>query len=68
MSMSSIKIVQTKWGPFRAGAAVVHRGRNAHVISVPQEVVLSGEVPIMYDDEGGCYIDVPADDLNERFK
>ncbi len=48
---------------FSDGQAVVHQGKNAHVVAVPIGAAPNGEVPIMYDDEGGCFVTVPADDL-----
>jgi len=55
-------------GMYRAGMAVVHEGRTAHVVAVPKRVMPEGYVPIMYDDEEGCFVKVPADDLTRRFK
>ena len=54
-------------GDFVAGNAVIHKGRNAHVIPAEPGIVPVGNVPIMYDDETDSYSFVPADDLNLRF-
>lgn len=54
------------WGMYTESDAVVHNGRYAHVVAVPRSVVPAGQVPVMYDDEGGCFITVPADDLSHR--
>jgi len=56
---------------YKDGTAVFHQvdcvhRRPAHVVAVPKRFVSAGEVPIMYDDESGCYITVPADDLSRR--
>jgi len=45
----------------------VYKGRTAHVVSVPEGIIPTGCVPIMYDDEGNCFVPVPADDLTNRF-
>ncbi len=48
--------------------AVVHRGRNAHVVTVPPLFVKEeGHVPIMLDEASGECIVVPADELSLRF-
>ena len=61
-------VVQTEWpNGFKSGDAVLHNGRQGHVVSVPEGVIENGMVPVMYDDEGGCFVVVPADDLNRRF-
>ena len=60
----------TEWpNGFREGNSVVHLTvmREAHVIAAPEEVVPIGKVPIMYDDEGGCYVNVPPDELQRPF-
>lgn len=63
----SLRIVQTEWpAGFKAGNAVTHRGRAAHVVAVPEGIVPAGCVPIMYDDEANCFVATPADDLNRR--
>ncbi len=51
---------------FSDGDAVIHLGRNAHVVAVTTRVVPAGHVPVMYDDEGSCFVPVPADDLSSR--
>lgn len=59
-------------GGYREGMAVIHLAggyeRFAHVVAVPKEVVPDGCVPIMYDDEAGCFVTPPVDDLKNRFK
>ena len=55
------------WGRyFSDGDAVVHRGRNGHVVRVPIKMVPSGHIPVMYDDESSCFSAIPADDLERR--
>lgn len=62
-----LKTVQTEWpAGFKAGKAVMHQGRTAHVVSIPEGIIPSGCVPIMYDDEANCFVAPPADDLNRR--
>ena len=61
------RLVNTEWaGGFKAGEAVTHQQRDAHVLAVPAEKIPPGEVPIMYDDESGGFVTVPADDLEKR--
>lgn len=61
-------LVQRHWpGNFKAGQAVVHQDRFGHVVAVPPGVVPDGEVPVMYDNEEGCFVPIPADDLKLRF-
>lgn len=50
-------------GGLRTSDAVVHQGRRGHVVSVPLEWVPAGEVPVMWDDEAGCFDLIPTDDL-----
>jgi len=66
----SQKMVRTDWpGEWKSGDAVIHQDRAGHVVSLPVTFMVSaGCVPVMYDDEEGCFVMVPADDLNHRFK
>lgn len=64
----SCKTVQTDWpNGFKAGDAVMHQSRPGHVVAIPSGIISEGRVPVMYDDEAGCFVNIPADDLDRRF-
>ena len=65
----SIAITQTAQAPFKKNEAVVFHGRKAHVASISEKVVLSGngDVWIRYDDEKKDHIViVPVKELKHQ--
>ncbi len=65
----SLRMVQTEWpGGFKSGEAVIHKGRMGHVVSIPSGIIPADRVPVLYDDESGCFVDIPVDELHRRFR
>lgn len=63
-----MQLTRNRYWPadFTDGEAVIYLSRNAHVVAVPVSLVPEGCVPVMFDDEGGCFVIAPADDLSRR--
>lgn len=58
----------TCWcGVWWIGTAVIHGGRNAHVVTVPRLLVPDDHVPIMLDETSRDAIVVPLEELTPRF-
>lgn len=60
-----------KFGKWAAGNAVIHEGRNAHVVAVGKQAVVKfhlhqTSVPIMYDDEGEGFVIVVESEITKR--
>lgn len=67
----SLITVQHNWPRgFKGRDAVVHYGKNAHVIDAPPELSDTEHegVPIMYDDKSDCFLFVHAGELQYRFR
>ncbi len=56
-----------RFGDWKAGNAVIHNSRRGHVVAVkPGQTSADSDnmhVPIMYDDEANCFVNVLSSEL-----